>query len=57
MSEEKKMPGYTGFRPQFANEGDECIKRDNRFYIPGKSSYLTFNTEYRLLRLCPMHQI
>ena len=36
METEKKMPGYTGIKPQFANEDDEKVVRDNRFYIPGK---------------------
>ena len=36
---EKKMPGYTGFRP--SEEMDhEGMRRDNRFYIPGKFSSL-----------------
>ena len=37
MEEEKRMPGYTGYKPQYAN--DDAISgstRDNRFYIPGK---------------------
>ena len=37
MEEEKRMPGYTGYKPQYVN--DDAITgstRDNRFYIPGK---------------------
>ena len=34
--EEKRMPGYTGYKPQFADEEDEGIQRDNRYFIPGK---------------------
>ena len=36
MSAEKRMPGYTGFQPQHQNEDSDALKRDNRFYIPGK---------------------
>ena len=37
MEEEKRMPGYTGYKPQYVND-DEITgsTRDNRFYIPGK---------------------
>ncbi len=36
MEEEKRMPGYTGYKPQYVND-DEITgsTRDNRFYIPG----------------------
>ena len=40
MDQDKKMPGYTGYKPQFINErvnqNDAAVIRDNRFYIPGK---------------------
>ena len=38
MEENKKMPGYTGYKPQHSNEADSVNARDNRFYIPGKSN-------------------
>ena len=35
--EEKPMPGYTGYRPQFENDNVQPDdRRNNRFYIPGK---------------------
>ncbi len=37
--EDKKMPGYTGYKPQFGNDQEiinQASVRDNRFYIPGK---------------------
>ena len=39
MEENKKMPGYTGYKPQHSNEAGSVNARDNRFYIPGKSKY------------------
>ena len=37
MEEEKRMPGYTGYKPQYVNDDDvSASTRDNRFYIPGK---------------------
>ena len=38
MEENKKMPGYTGYKPQFENDNELATGglRDNRFYIPGK---------------------
>ena len=36
MNFEKKMPGYTGFKPKYAEEEENEVSRDNRFYIPGK---------------------
>ena len=36
---EGKIPGYTGYKPQFAGDVEEIdaqVARDNRFYIPGK---------------------
>ena len=44
MEFEKKMPGYTGYKPQFINEkpnsNESAVIRDNRFYIPGKYIYI-----------------
>ena len=40
LQEQKKMPGYTGYKPQFADDQaiiNAAAVRDNRFYIPGKS--------------------
>ena len=33
----KKIPGYTGYKPQFDNGEDSQAygQKDNRFYIPG----------------------
>ena len=40
MDDTKKMPGYTGYKPQFQNEDSGAGNlRDNRFYIPGKSLF------------------
>ena len=37
---EKKIPGYTGYKPQFENEHEELAQKDNRFYIPGYQGYV-----------------
>ena len=38
MNDNKKMPGYTGYKPQFLEEDSaQGGIRDNRFYIPGKA--------------------
>lgn len=41
---DKKMPGYTGYKPQFEDEvpgfEGEKIMRDNRYYIPGYSGFV-----------------
>ena len=37
--EDKRMPGYTGYKPQFLNEDGGVVVRDNRYYIPGKSYF------------------
>ena len=48
---EAKMPGYTGYKPQFQDETPtyqgESVARDNRFYIPGRyiTKKLSKNTE------------
>ena len=35
------MPGYTGYKPQFQNDGhEEEGNRDNRFFIPGYCGYV-----------------
>ena len=35
------MPGYTGYKPQFVNDGlNEENRRDNRFFIPGYCGYV-----------------
>ena len=36
MDDTKKMPGYTGYKPQFLTEDKDQNTRDNRFFIPGK---------------------
>ena len=36
MEDNKKMPGYTGYIPQFLTEESNPNTRDNRFFIPGK---------------------
>ena len=39
MEQQNRIPGYTGYKPQFENENDPACTgqvRDNRFYIPGK---------------------
>ena len=36
MSDQKPMPGYTGFRPTYTDGESDGTRRDNRFYIPGK---------------------
>ena len=42
MEDNKKMPGYTGYKPQFADDNLDNAGglRDNRFYIPGYSGYV-----------------
>ena len=55
MEEEKRMPGYTGYKPQYVNDDDvSASTRDNRFYIPGKFIYSIFinNLKYRILWIC-----
>tara|TARA_B110001450_G_scaffold145656_1_gene136131 strand:- start:243 stop:518 length:276 start_codon:yes stop_codon:yes gene_type:complete len=47
MEETKKMPGYTGYKPQHLTEEASKNLRDNRFYIPGKSKYFL-----KLIILC-----
>ena len=42
--EEKRMPGYTGYKPQYVNDDQiSGSTRDNRFYIPGMFSFLYIN--------------
>ena len=38
----KKIPGYTGYKPQFENEEDlqGYGQKDNRFFIPGYQGYV-----------------
>ena len=51
QQDEKRMPGYTGYKPQFADDQaiiNQTASRDNRFYIPGKSPY---NKNYYLASL------
>ena len=40
MEPEKKMPGYTGYKPLYGDEkpgfDSGSFARDNRYYIPGK---------------------
>ena len=57
------MPGYTGYKPQFADEKqgftDQNILRDNRYYIPGKQAIL-FSLHYQLwlnMNKCKVMQI
>ena len=43
---DKKMPGYTGYKPQFYDEkaghyDQKGVSRDNRYYIPGRCPLLT----------------
>ena len=38
MEQEQKIPGYTGYKPQFVDDKeyiDGMAQRDNRYYIPG----------------------
>ena len=58
MEEEKRMPGYTGYKPQYVNDDDvSASTRDNRFYIPGKCNiYNVYHIfENRLLWICPKY--
>ena len=41
MEDNKKMPGYTGYKPQFLTEDTDKNTRDNRFFIPGKFTLLS----------------
>ena len=40
FSAQQRIPGYTGYKPQFEDEipgeNNSQVTRDNRFYIPGK---------------------
>ena len=41
--ENKKLPGYTGYKPQFQEDkalANEKAVRDNRYYIPGYCGYV-----------------
>ena len=42
--ENKRIPGFTGYKPQYTNENDEVDNnknlRDNRFFIPGYQGYV-----------------
>ena len=59
MEEEKRMPGYTGYKPQYVNDDDvSASTRDNRFYIPGKYQLINlnnFNLQNRILWICSKH--
>ena len=40
MEADKKIPGYTGYRPQYEHDDvlvNPSSTRDNRFYVPGKN--------------------